>query len=289
MIHWVRRVAKDLSEGRNVELYFTIALAVTVGTFGVFNVFNVGVVASATLATLALLAYGSIGSRENVDRLKDEVATLSIEVRENVLGRVRAEDFFVSERPKYGEFESARTIGVIGATLSRTVIEHAGVFERRLKSGAAICCAIIDPKSGAVSQATLRSYGVTEDRFYESRIKPTVDLLQILSSLAGKTGSLELRLLPYVPSFGIIAIDPAEADGVIYVEIYRHKSLEDNPTFKLERERDQRWYDYFLRQYYVLWESARQATESDGFKTSYQALGKPATPSTELESNPNEL
>ncbi len=266
MIRWVRRVAKDLSEGRNVELYFTIALAAAAGTLGVFNVFSADIVASVTLATLALLAYGSIGSRENVDRLEKEVAKLSIEVKENALGRVRAENFFASERPKYGEFESARTIGIIGAVLSRTVIEHAGVFERRLKSGAAICCAIIDPKSGAVSQATLRSHGVTEDGFYESRIKPTVDLLKVLNCLAGEAGSLELRLLPYVPSFGIIAIDPTEADGVIYVEIHRHKSLEDNPIFKLERERDQRWYDYFLRQYDVLWDSARQATEEDGFK-----------------------
>jgi hypothetical protein len=267
MISWIRRVAKDLSEGRNVELYFTIALAVVVGAFGAFNVVSADVVASVTLATLALLAYGNIGSRSNVERLEDEIATLSIDVRENALRRVRAENFFVSERPKSAELESARTIGVIGSTLSRTVIEYAGVFERRLASGASICCATIDPKSGAGSQAVLRSYGVSEESFYESRVKPTVDLLRILNSLSGKTGSLELRLLPYVPSFGIIAIDPNEADGVIYVEIYRHKSLEENAVFKLEREHDQRWYDYFFRQYAVLWESARQATEEDGFKT----------------------
>jgi hypothetical protein len=273
MIRWVRRVAKDLSEGRNIELYFTIALAVAVGTCGVFNVLNADVVASATLATLALLAYGSIGSRENVDRLQNEVTKLSAEVRETALGNVRAENFFFSEAPKYGEFESAREIALIGATLSRTVIQHAGVFERRLKSGASIRCAIIDPKSGAASQQRLRSIGVTEDSFYEIRIKPTVDLLQIVNSLAGEMGSLELRFLPYVPSFGIIAIDPAEADGVIYVDIYRHKSLEDNPIFKLERQCDQRWYDYFLRQYDVLWESARRATEKDGFKTSHEDLG----------------
>ena len=105
MIRWVRRVAKDLSEGRNIELYFTIALAVAVGTCGVFNVLNADVVASATLATLTLLAYGSIGSRENVDRLQNEVTKLSAEVRETVLGSVRAEIFFLSEAPKYGEFE----------------------------------------------------------------------------------------------------------------------------------------------------------------------------------------
>jgi hypothetical protein len=266
VIRAIRRVTEDLSEGRNVELYFTIALAVVVGTFGAFNVLSADVVASVTLATLALLAYGSIGARHNVDQLNDRVTTLSIDVRENALGRVRAEDFFTTERPKSTELESARTIGIIGSTLSRTVIEYAGVFERRLTSGASLCCATIDPKSGAASQAVLRSYGVTEEGFYESRVKPTVDLLQILNSLSGKTGSVELRLLPYVPSFGIIAIDPAEAGGVIYVEIYRHKSLEENAMFKLERERDQRWYAYFLRQYTVLWESARQATEEDGFK-----------------------
>ncbi len=269
MILWIRRVAKDLSEGRNVELYFTIVLAAVVGTFGVLNVFKADIVASATLATLALLAYGTIGSRDNVERLEDKVSKLSIDVHENALGRVRAENFFVSERPKPAELESATTIGIIGSTLSRTVIEYAGVLQKRLKSGASVCCAVIDPKSGAGSQAALRSYGVTEDGFYESRVKPTVDLLQILNSLTGEKGSLELRFLPYVPSFGIIAVDPTEAGGVIYVEIHRHRSLEENAAFKLERERDQRWYDYFLHQYNVLWESARQATEEDGFKMNH--------------------
>jgi hypothetical protein len=266
MIRWVRRVTKDLGEGRNVELYATIVLAVLVGALGAFNVISADVVASVTLATLALLAYGNIGNRNTVDQLEDRVTKLSVDVRENSLGRVRAEDFFVSDRPKPSELESARAIGIIGTTLSRTVIEYAGVLERRLRSGASICCATIDPKSGANSQLALRSYGVTEEGFYESRIRPTIDLLRILNSVAGTNGSLELRLLPYVPSFGIIAIDPAEADGVIYVEVYRHKSLGENALFKLEHERDQRWYDYFLRQYTALWESARPATEGDGFK-----------------------
>ena len=120
-----------------------------------------------------------------VDELEDRVVKLSVDVRENTLGRVRAEDFFVSDRPKSTELvESARTIGIIGATLSRTVIEYAGVLESRLRSGASICCATIDPKSGANSQLALRSYGVTEEGFYESRVRPTIDLLRILSSLS---------------------------------------------------------------------------------------------------------
>ena len=91
----------------------------------------------------------------------------------------------------------------------------------------------------------------------------------MLNSLTEEKDNLELRLLLYIPSFGIIAIDPTEADGVIYVEIYRHKSLEENAEFKLERECDQRWYEYFLRQYNVLWESARQAAKEDGFKVNH--------------------
>jgi len=103
MIRWVRRVANDLGEGRNVELYFTIVLAVLVGALGAFNVLNADVVGSVTLATLALLAYGNIGNRNTVDQLEDRVAKLSVDVRENALRRVRAEDFFVSDRPKSTE------------------------------------------------------------------------------------------------------------------------------------------------------------------------------------------
>ncbi len=114
-------------------------------------------------------------------------------------------------------------------------------------------------------QAALRSYGDPTPSLYHNRLKPTVDLLCILASLPELKGTVELRLLPFPPSFGLVLIDPDQADGTIYVEVYPHRTLEQNPVFALDARRDSRWYQVFRRQFQVLWDSAREAKPSDGY------------------------
>jgi hypothetical protein len=187
-------------------------------------------------------------------------------VEETTLGNVQASKFLLRERPHFeNNFQDAQEIFIVGTTLSRTVRDYLGIFEKRLKEGARIKFVIIDPKSDAAKQATLRSYGVKSEDFYHNRIKPTIDLLQILASLPDLKGVSEFRLLPYMPSFGLVLINPKEANGKIYVEIYQHKSLEPNPLFILEAQRDEKWYRFFLQQFEVLWSSSRPASEDDGY------------------------
>jgi hypothetical protein len=263
---WLRKIGKDLSEGRNLEIYLTILISIVISILSVLNVVNTGIVATITLATLSLLALSTINNREQISVFQKQVETLSTSVDEKVLENIRASSFFVAEQPRYDEkLEKAKKIDIAGATLTRTVTNHLGIFEHRLKEGAHIRLIIIDPQSDAVKQAALRSYGVQGDSFYRDRIKPTIDLLNILASLPQQKGKLELRFLPFMPSFGLKLIDPDSIDGNIVVEIYQHKSLEPNPTFMLDGNRDEKWYRFFQNQFEVLWSSSRPATPSDGY------------------------
>lgn len=265
-MRWLRKLGHDLSEGQNIELYLTIGIALVLSILGAFNIVDTGVVAAITLATLALLALGTLNNREKTNDVQDKVVRLTDLVEESVLGNIRASKFFLSERPRYdSDFQGAKTIYIVGTTLSRTVRDYLGTFEKRLKEGASIKFVIIDPKSDAAKQATLRSYGVKSDEFYHNRIKPTIDLLQILASLPDLKGTAEFRLLPYMPSFGLILIDPGEANGKMYVEIYQHKSVDLNPTFVLDVRRDEKWFSFFYHQFDVLWASSRSANEADGY------------------------
>jgi len=265
-MHWLRKVGKDLSEGRNLEIYLTMLVSLVISVLGALNIVQAEVVATVTLATLALLAFSTITNREQIATFQKQVETLSALVEENVLGKIRAGSFFLAGEPRHeAKFQNAKNIYIAGTTLTRTVTNYLGVLEQRLKEGASIRVIIIDPKSDAATQSALRSYGVKNDEFYRNRIKPTLDLLNILASLPDLKGKLELRFLPYTPSFGLTLIDPDTVDGSIYVEIYQHKSLELHPTFVLDARRDEKWYRFFQHQFEALWSSARAADPTDGY------------------------
>lgn len=55
-MRWPTRIGRDLREGRNLEVYVTIVLALALSILGLFNIVRSDVLAAATLATLGLLA-----------------------------------------------------------------------------------------------------------------------------------------------------------------------------------------------------------------------------------------
>ncbi|HET8643787.1 MAG TPA: hypothetical protein VFM37_17760, partial [Pseudonocardiaceae bacterium] len=109
----------------------------------------------------------------------------------------------------------------------------------------------------ANAEAVSRSRKADTAGFYRHRIASTVDLLRVLSSSAAPASALQLRMLPFVPTFGMCMVDGGDSHGRIHVEIYQHRTLEPNPTFTLHADRDGPWYAQFREQFETMWESGR--------------------------------
>ncbi len=153
-MRWLRRIGRDLSQGRNLEVYLTVVIALVLGLLGAFSVVRAEVVVAVILATLGLLALSTIISRDQLGALQTQVAGLSALVEQKVLGRARADDFFLAEKPDYEtRFQSAHTISIVSCTLSRTVREYLGVFEARLREGAQLRFAVMDPTARMMVEA----------------------------------------------------------------------------------------------------------------------------------------
>jgi len=241
----------DLVLARNLEIYVTVALSLTFGVLGILDVVEPRAVAAATLGTLALLAVSNVGSRH---RLDDLTRSVNAAVQADVpIDRVLA----VKAPALDDDLRAATDIRLVGVTLSRTVRDLVGSLDRRLRAGAVLRVVVIDPDSSAPLQAVARTLGVTSPAFYQPRVASTIDILAALGSLPGSAGRIEIRLLPYVPTFGMYLVDPQTPDGRIYVELYQHRSLKPNPCFNLRADRDGRWYAFFLEQFDILWDSAR--------------------------------
>ena len=258
MFKFLDKVFQDIREGQNLEVYLTLVVVLVLLLLDVFGVVSTEAVAAGTLATLALLAYSTLTNREQMQHLVDTSAAIQAVAEQAISGKPKADDFFWREkRFLERDFAEASFIGIVGVTLSRTVRDYGDILESRLASDACIRFIMIDPASPAVRQAMLRSKGIGES-FYKDLLRPTIDRICNLADLAESSGTVELGLLPYAPSFGLILIDPHEPYGRVIVEVYQHRSSAFNPTFDLNAQRDSRWYKFFLEQFDLLWESCEE-------------------------------
>ena len=250
----VRRVGYDLRRGRNVELYLTVMLSLCIAVLREFSVASPRVAGAATLAVLALLAGSGLATRHQSDELKQGVDQLTADLG----GEVPADRFLTDRMPTLDqEIAAATDIRLVGVTLTRAVRDLLPVLDRRLRSGAQVRVVIIDKDGPARAEAVARSRSADSPDFYQNRLAATIDLLAVLASAAQDQAALQLRVLPYVPTFGMCLIDPGQPQGRIHVEIYQHQTIEHNPTFTLRADRDHPWYQLFARQFDTLWDSGQ--------------------------------
>jgi hypothetical protein len=152
-----------------------------------------------------------------------------------------------------------RDIRLSGVTLSRSVRNNYDAFERCLRAGGTVRIALIDPESRAPAEAALRCGVADQPEVFDRRLRPTIDLLRQLCASDHGAGSIEVRLLPYVPAAGLTLLSPTTDEGRILVDVYAHRPVGPEPVISLSRGRDPRWYAHFLDEWDRVWAGGRPA------------------------------
>lgn len=167
----LRKLVQDLTQGRNLEVYLTLVVALILLLLDVLGIASDQAIAAGILATLALLALSVFNNRESVDASRAELVELKQLLERQLSGRASAHEFFIAGRLNLAsELESADTIYFAGVTLNRTVRDYLGIIDRRLQVGSKVQILIIDPESDAPKQALLRDYKKTSDEFIRNRV-----------------------------------------------------------------------------------------------------------------------
>jgi len=254
------RFRTDLAAGKNLDLYATFAIALTIGLLGAFDIVETEIVAAATLATLAFVAVGSLGTRRQVAAMEGATRDLGLQLRQ--FGGVMSADDFLSASTSGLDVDlrGASDIRLVGVSLSRTIRNNVDALEQRLARGAQIKIALIEPGGEAVQEAARRSTIPDAPEIFENRLRPTVDLLRQLAASPHANGRLEVRFLTFVPVFGLTMVDPDEPDGFIHVDIYAHRSAGPEPVLRLNSRRDPRWYHHFRQEFERIWAHGRPAS-----------------------------
>lgn len=224
-----------------------------------FTANDVPELATGILAVLGLIAISGMWDR---NRRLNRIERLSKESRDLTLrylsGKTRAEDFFQTERPLSDQtFASASEIFFSGITLTRTTREHMYILGQRLVAGAHIRIMIADPNiDSTLRELDLRD-GDLNAEHYRTRLQAVEMVINIIADTPDSKGTLEIGYLPNAPTFGLVMIDPYQPHGSCWVEIYHHRSTEPTANFELQSSDDPFWYNFFRRQYEILWKTCR--------------------------------
>jgi len=212
------------------------------------------------LAVLGLIAVSGLWERNRqlrrIEKLSEESRDL---VWRRVSGHVQAKDFFLNETKIADQvFSGATIIYLSGFTLTRTIRDHMQIFVNRLQYGATLRVMILDPTIDVLMEQTARrSLEFASTEYWRNRILATKRAVKGIAKEAHYKGRVEIGYLPFVPSFGLVIIDPNQPQGVCFVEISHHKSVEESPLFRLKKVDDPYWFEFFVKQYDVLWASCR--------------------------------
>ncbi len=244
-----------LLRARQLDLVVTIAVALAVGLLGTFDVVSPAVTGGATLATLGLLAVGSLHSRTAVQSLTTNVAELSHLTHEHLGDNATADRLLAASTSGVDlDLGTADDIQIVGVTLARTVRNHYAALQRRLAAGAVVRIALITPGGATLAEAARRSTIAGSPEIFEHRLRPTLDLLDDLAARAAAgPGSLQVRLLDFVPAFGMVAVDADAPHGELHVDIYSHRAGVLEPTLPLYADRDTRWFRHFAGEFDRIW------------------------------------
>lgn len=220
----------------NLDLYITIIVVVTLVMLNLFNVANPRYVSSATLAILGVIAL-RLSSLQNQPR----------------------REAFLYEYPDIeAELRKAKDIWISGQSLRRTATAYHGLFQKKLKEGSCIRILLVDPLGVGSELGAKRISRMPEVEDYRSEISLSLKDMCKLKEHAEKGGKIELRVLDYVPPFGLFILDANSLNSRALVEVYSYKYDEvseygDIPKFYLTAKDNWNWYRFFRDQFKTLW------------------------------------
>ena len=177
--------------------------------------------------------------------------------------KTSAIDFF-EEKIDLSEYHKKSTqIELCGVTLSSDINANFTLFREKILNGHNIKFMLIDPESLAPKISSLRSEDEGNDKYYRRKLDVVFGDLEYLiksindSNLENKTiGQLEVKLLPYPPSFAINRFTKQNGEQELIIELYTHKVGYDSPPmFKLNNKEDKKWFNHFSAQYDAMWDA----------------------------------
>lgn len=241
---------------RNIEkiFWFLIENGVTMLTI-FFASYVIAVAQTSKLSTEVLLQWilailGLIAISELIERVRklrriEDTGNKTLKAIQNKFSdKPKSDDYFMKRLPPLEPyFTKAKDIRLSGYSLQRTIRENIHVFSKRLQEGATIQILLVDPEEKKDRKSGNHSSMVT------------LHSIEWLKEQSQGNGKIELKFIKEKPHYNIVAIDPTEESGIMFVEFFPQRWVTDGrPRVELTSSRDSYWFKYFIEQYEAIWE-----------------------------------
>jgi hypothetical protein len=248
-----------------------IVLTVVAASYVVFRnhivPFEVSALLIWVLIVLGLLGIGEVvdrflillGIESQLSELRSQTSDISVSAGKFASGHLAG--LFLKTRDCFPNFadriRNARTIWLLGGSLERLVSYHHDDFVLKLNEGATLRFLMMDPASPSVDARAIGLFSMSSAVDLRRDIERTLERIGTMAiSASGKKP--EARVTSFVPSVGMVLIDPHSDNGVIIVEIYPYNvTSAERAHFELVPG-DGKWYQHFLQQYVHLWADSRE-------------------------------
>jgi hypothetical protein len=255
MVNRTSKVLQSLKEPENMILIVGVVVSIILAYSGIRNN-DIPQTLAAILSILGALAIAQlITSYEDVKRNKQIETVLSILQKVSMSAstplRLRTE-----LQPLPTRAQNAKDILIIGRTLA-IVLRYTEFFEQRLRDGATIRLAMVDPNNESVCNAMSPLLEMSPEGFL-SDIRSSLGLINRLARATQGGGKLEVRFIEFVPTLSLVVVDPQLPTGHIVVELLPYQvDPPSRPHLIFKASENHYWFVYFREVAEHIWQDAK--------------------------------
>jgi hypothetical protein len=238
----------------NIDFVITLFLVIIVAILDVFGD-ALGdtldkLVRSLTLAVLGLIAVSLYLMKHRIEEI----------TKANVQDLI----YFSDKKPTSLEenLRDADEVWMLGVNMRKTTEGNFYHFLKKASGGGKIRVLIASPSEANVNEVTarFRDPGVTV-KTIAGHFEEVLARYSEIKAAARSDDSCQVRLLDFVPPYSLYIFPRTKDDGVVYVEVYGHKSETGKsgslPKFQVTERENFRWYRHFVDQFEVMWKQAK--------------------------------
>ncbi|MCC6803664.1 MAG: hypothetical protein IT319_12345 [Anaerolineae bacterium] len=240
IVRFVRRVINDITNLRNVDAYIVGFIGIALILLDVLGSVELDAYLSVMTAALIVLLFRTTAPQKK-----------EIDLDNVLLDRQ-------SYTPLREFIQGAHVVWVYGPSAVNVLRESAAFKREVIDRGGEVRALLQDPAENS-SMAILRQQ-LDPNNNLDHDIQGSLFTLAKMRDW----GKVDYRLLPYNPGFSLLIIDPDGKDGRLVVEFfgYHNNLIDDRMHILIERRSSQYWFEYWAKQYLIMWDAARPVTET---------------------------
>jgi hypothetical protein len=237
----------------DIPNYLALLAALIVGALRVFA-YPFGAIEGVILFLLALIAASILVDRKTENEFRQKVFTLA-EGQRGVTGFLMN----LGDLPPLEErLINVNEIWISGPTLAGFFLRYEKVIEEQMKKGVKVRC-LIGPSQGELANYILSFLGSASLEPESSRYYYSVNLsMNILKAWRNSFDSLEVRVLPVMPSHNLLIVNPETPDGEaqVHLNVY-NQDTDRNPVILVRALDSPENFTLFKNEFKELWEHSK--------------------------------